>query len=322
MLPDDSPPPTDDPLGALRVDAILGPTASGKTALALEVAERIGAEVLSLDSMLVYRGLDIGTAKPSMEERERIRHHLIDRVDPGDRYDVQRYLDDVAEVLGDLRRRGVRPLFVGGTGFYLKALCQGLFDGPRPDLELRARLNSRAEREGSPALHAELARRDSASAARIHPNDAKRVVRALEVLEQTGQPLSELQRQWRDEQGGARPSRPRRLVGLAPDRERLAERIALRTRAMLDGGWVEEVRSIEADGGFGPTAGAALGYPEVRSFLRGEVERDELEALIALRTRQFARRQRTWYRHFDDIVWLDPEADGVVERAIEVLGDA
>lgn len=309
----------DDPLAGLRVDAVVGPTASGKTALALELAGALGAEIVSLDSMLVYRGLDVGTAKPTAAERAAVPHHLIDLVDPRERYDVQRYLSDVGRVVGDLRARGVRPLFVGGTGFYLKALCHGLFDGPRPDPALRAALQARVAGEGSAALHRELARRDPESAARIHPNDAQRVVRALEVLEQTGRPLSALQREWRTASGAATAGRPRRLVGLRPPPDQLERRIVARTEAMLAGGWIDEVRAIEAGGGFGPTAAQALGYPEVRAHLAGEFDRAELARVVALRTRQFARRQRTWYRHFDDIVWLDPEAPDARERSRRAL---
>ncbi|QDU67056.1 tRNA (adenosine(37)-N6)-dimethylallyltransferase MiaA [Engelhardtia mirabilis] len=308
-----------DLLDGLRVDAVVGPTAAGKTALSLELAERLGAEIVSLDSMLVYRGLDIGTAKPSALERARVPHHLIDLVDPPERYDVQRYLDDVAQVVGDLRQRGRRAFFVGGTGFYLKALCHGLFDVPRPDPQLRAALAARAETEGAATLHGELARLDPPSAARIHPNDTRRVQRALEVIEQTGTPLSQLQRQWRDEQGARSDGRPRRLVGLQPAPEVLERRIVDRTRKMLAAGWIEEVRAILASGGFGETSGQALGYPQIQAHLRGELAREDLEPEIAVRTRQFARRQRTWYRHFDDIVWLDPDAPHALERALAVI---
>ena len=297
--------------GLLRV--LVGETASGKTEVALALAERLGAELLSLDSMLVYRGLDIGTAKPTATDRARVAHHLIDLASPAERYDVTRYLADAERAEADVRARGRLPLYVGGTAFYLKALTHGLFAGPPVDPELRAALEARAVSEGSPALHAELAVADPEAAARIHPNDMKRVVRGLEVLAQTGRTLTDWQREWRVAEGEA-PGRERTLVGLAVDRELLEQRIAARTRSMLDGGWIEEVRALAADPGFGPTAIQALGYREVLRFLEqggeGEFDRAQLEELIRLRTRQFARRQRTWFRRFGEIHWIPgPGAD-------------
>ena len=282
--------------------AVVGATASGKTAVALEICKRTGAEVLSLDSMLVYRGLDVGTAKPSAEERAAVPHHLIDLVEPDVRYDVTRYLRDAraaeAEV-GD-----AAALFVGGTGFYLKALTHGLFDGPEVDPELRAELERRAEEIGAAALHAELAAVDPEAAERIHANDVRRVVRGLEVWRQTGRPLSDWQREWRAAAGEERAGRPRILIGLEPDPDELELRIAERTEAMLDAGWVEEAVRVREHPGFGPTAVQALGYREVLRHADGELTRRECADEIRLRTRQFARRQRTWFRNFPEIVWV------------------
>jgi len=328
-----------DPLGGQPLRALVGVTATGKTELALALAERGSFEIVSLDSMLVYRGMDVGTAKPDRSARERVRHHVIDCADPPERYDVLRYLRDVEEAVRAIERRGARPLFVGGTGFYLKALTHGIFAGPPADLELRARLTRRARERGSRALHGELARLDPDAARRIHPNDERRVVRALEVLEQTGVALSAWQRQWRERgprtgavgptgegapsgdggEGTPAPGRPRRIVGLAVGVDELDERIAGRTRAMLEAGWVEEARAIRDGIGFGPTSIQALGYGEVLRHLDGELGRDELEATIALRTRQFARRQRTWFRKFADIQWVDAAERGGrdVERAVD-----
>ena len=300
------------------IDVLVGCTAAGKTALALELAEASGREVLSMDSMLVYRGLDVGTAKPTAEEQGRVRHHLIDLVDPSERYDVQRYLADFEAAEADVRRRGRVPLVVGGTGFYLQAILFGLFEGPPVDLAVRAAIEARGEREGPAALHAELERSDSASAARIHPNDVKRVVRALEVLEQTGRTLSDWQREWGWD-GAERPGRPRRLVGLAREEPGLTERIRLRTREMLSSGWPEEAERVRAGAGFGETAIQALGYREVLELVDGRATKAETEERIALRTRQFARRQRTWFRRFPEIRWLDPEDGACAERAAEVF---
>jgi tRNA dimethylallyltransferase len=286
---------------------LVGPTAAGKSALALELAEELGAEILALDSMQVYRGMDIGTAKPGAAERARVPHALLDMVETSERYDVSRYVADARTALERARAAGRRALFVGGTGLYLKALAQGLFGGPPTDQDLRARLNARAKSEGSAAMHAELVTLDPASAERIHPNDAKRVVRALEVLAQTGRRLSDWQREWGWH--GSAASRPElRIVGLALDPARHAERIAARIRAMLDGGWVEEARALRAGPGFGPTAIQALGYRDVLALGDGVLGRAECEERILRDTRRFVRRQGTWFRSFPGIRWL--EADG------------
>ncbi len=296
--------------------ALVGTTATGKSDLAMAVAQRAGAEIVSVDSMLVYRGMDIGTAKPSAAERSAVVHHLIDCADPIERYDVQRYLSDVEDVL--VPCESPRLLFTGGTGFYLKALTHGLFEGPEVNLEIRAELERLAKEVGSARLHEDLQIVDPESAKRIHPNDQRRVVRGLEVVRQTGRPLSDWQRQWRGEGGHANPGRSRLLLGLEVDRERLDQRIALRTRKMLDGGWAEEARSLRDGCGFGPTAVSALGYPEVLKWIDGESSREETETLINLRTRQFARRQRTWYRKFPDIHWIPaPENAQQLESAAE-----
>jgi tRNA dimethylallyltransferase len=322
--------PGNDPLRGLPLRVLLGPTASGKSALAMAVAERTGAEIVSLDSMQVYRGMDVGTAKPDAQERARVRHHMIDLVDPDERYDVQRFLRDLAPVLDDIRARGKTALFVGGTGFYLKVLAEGLFEGPNVDPLLRASLMERARTEGNDVLHAELLAVDAPSAARIHKNDVKRVVRGLEVWLQTGRALSAWQTQWGHASSGA-PAR--RLVGLAVEPAILERRILERTRAMLEQGWAEEAGRIRAEPGFGETAVQALGYATALRVFDGEMGREEAAQAIALETRQFARRQRTWYRKFADITWLDatpsprdaePEealaGEGLIPAAIRGLG--
>jgi tRNA dimethylallyltransferase len=266
--------------------------------------------------------MDVGTAKPDAAMRARVRHHMLDLVEPRERYDVQRFLTELRAVLAGLGARGVRPLLVGGTAFYLKCLLQGLFEGPAADLELRARLAAELEREGPEAAHARLAAVDPASAARIHPRDRRRVLRALEVREATGRALSVWQREW-GWHGEAASARPARIAGLEVAPPELAGRIARRTRAMLDAGWPEEVAAIRAAGGFGPTAGQALGYREVGALLDGELSREECEERIALRTRQFARRQRTWYRKFPSIRWLAgaaPADERIVGELCAALG--
>ncbi len=301
---------------------MLGPTASGKSSLALEVAERAGAEIVSLDSMLVYRGMDIGTAKPGAGERARVPHHAIDLVEPSAVFTVQDYLKAAQAALASITARGRRALFVGGTAFYYKALTQGLFEGPPLDAALRAALEARYEREGAAALHAELARIDAVSAARIHANDKKRVVRALEVWEQSGKPLTEWQREW----GWGDPSQPkrgraRRVVGLALETAELDARIAARIVAMLDAGWPDEARAIRDAGGFSTTSSQALGYSEALALADGSLTRTEAERRIYLATRQFARRQRTWLRKFNETRWVAaPKREDLAERVDEVLG--
>ena len=306
------PPVSESPFDAAPLCCLVGPTASGKTALALDVAERLGMEVLSLDSMQVYRGMDVGTAKASTRERARVPHHLLDLVDPRERFDVQAWLAAAERALGDVLARGRRGLFVGGTGFYLAALVRGLFDGPPVDLAVRARVEARAAELGAEALHGELVRRDPASAERVHPNDVRRVVRALEVLEQTGRPLSAWQQEW-----SAAPSprqRGARIVGLEVPVEVLDQRIRERTREMLHAGWPEEAQRLRDAGGLGESAVQALGYAEALAVAEGRLTLDEAAAEIALRTRQFARRQRTWYRKFD-VVPVHFDASDRVDRS-------
>jgi len=295
---------------------IAGPTASGKTALSLEVAERLGCELCSMDSMLVYRGLDVGTAKPTAAERARVRHHGIDLVEPQQPFGVPDWLAAARAAQAEARARGVRLIFVGGTAFYLKALTAGLFEGPAPDAQLRRALEREWDQRGAQALHAELERADPASAARLHANDRKRVVRALEVWRQTGRPLSAWQTQW-----AAAPARALRLVALALEPERLAERIAARTRAMFEAGWEDEVRGLLARDALGPTASQALGYAQVAALVRGELGREAALEAVTTATRRFARKQRTWLRHFADRVEVAAPRDAAdMQRAArEVL---
>lgn len=295
------PPPSPVPLLFL-----VGTTASGKTQLSLDLAEALGAEILALDSMTVYRGLDIGTAKPGPKERERVPHHLIDLCEPTERFSVHAYLTAAEGVLADCARRSVRGLFVGGTALYLRALTQGLLSQSRFDPTLREELTKRAEQAGPAELHGELARVDPASAERIHPNDAKRIIRGLEHFAVTGTPLSMSQTQWHA--GAAEDSgRPRRIIGLGPPRALLAVRIEARVRAMLAAGWVEEVRALADSGRLGPTAMAALGTPQILEHLAGRLSAEELVERISGRTRRFVRHQQTWLRRFPEIEWV-PES--------------
>src|SRR5262245_54510052 len=302
---------------------LTGPTACGKSALALELAGRIGAEIVALDSMTVYRGMDIGTAKPTPEERARVPHHLIDVLDPWESLTVAWWLERAAEACRDITARGKRPLFVGGTPFYLKALLHGLFDGPPGDEELRRKLEAEAERDGKAALHARLAAVDPKTAARLHPNDVRRIVRALEVHTLTGKPISAWQQTW-DTPGftdapHAAPE-PVRIpaVVLELPREVLYDRINRRVDLMLAVGWLDEVRRLrELPRPLSREARQALGYRELLEYLDGPGPGwDETVELVRTHTRQFAKRQLTWFRHLRQLVPVPADAPDVADRVM------
>jgi tRNA dimethylallyltransferase len=272
---------------------LTGPTGSGKSALALELAERSGAEVVAMDSMTLYRGMDVGTAKPTAAERRRVPHHLIDVLEPWQSASVAWWLGRAADACRDIQARGRAVLFVGGTPLYLKALLYGLFDGPPADEGLRARLAEQAERGGPAALHERLAQVDPASAGRLHPNDVRRVIRALEVWELTGRPLSAWQTQW----SGAPEPRPR-CLWLDWPRAELYRRIDARVRQMVDAGLVDEVRALSTlERPLSREARQALGYKEMFEHVEGRIGLEEAVQRIQTRTRQFAKRQLTWLRH-------------------------
>jgi len=285
---------------------LLGPTASGKTAVALALAQRLPCEIVSVDSAQVYRGLDIGSAKPDAAERASVPHHLIDIVEPTDAYSAGRFRDDALRLAREIHGRGRLPVLAGGTMLYFSALTRGLADLPRADPALRASIEARAAVEGWPALHAELARVDAATARRIEPTDPQRIQRALEVHALTGRPLSALQAE--------RPAAPLPFtllrIALEPgDRAVLHERIAARFRAMLRAGLVDEVvalRSRYALHGALP-AMRAVGYRQVWETLEGTKPADTLEARGIAATRQLAKRQLTWLR-----AMASPGPDGLV----------
>ena len=293
---------------------LTGPTAVGKTALSLSLAEAEGLELVSMDSMLVYRGMDVGTAKPTPDELARAPHHGLDLVETDATYDVRQWLSDAERAAGEIAARGKRALFVGGTGLYLQTLIRGLFEGPPPSPAVRAVLEERARHEGAPALHAELVERDPRAAARIHPNDEKRVVRALEVLEGTGRKLSDWQAEW-GWHGDSRPERPHRIVALGLEREALDARIDARVDAMLADGWDDEVRTILAGRGFSKSSRQALGYPEVIAWVEGRATRADTRTRIAQRTRRFARRQSTWFQRFPSMHWIQADAPDALDHA-------
>jgi tRNA dimethylallyltransferase len=291
-------------LGTVESDELLvivGETASGKTRLAIDLARAHGGEIVGADSVQVYRGFDIGSGKPTAEELGGVRHHLLDVAEPDEDFDAARFVELADAAIADIRARGRIPIVCGGTFLWVRALLHGLASAPRAPKELRAALQEEAAREGAPALHARLASVDPVSAARLHPNDAVRLVRALEVFESTGRPLSA----WQEEHG-FRPERHRaRLVAIAWDRPTIEARIEQRIAAMLAHGWIDEVRHL-LERGFGETrAMGAVGYAEVRAHLDLEPASPESELLPAIHraTKIFARRQRTWLAKAN-VTWI------------------
>ncbi|MFO0955852.1 MAG: tRNA (adenosine(37)-N6)-dimethylallyltransferase MiaA [Isosphaeraceae bacterium] len=293
---------------------LTGPTASGKTAVGVILAHRLHAEVIAMDSMTLYRGMDIGTAKPTVEERGGIAHHLIDVLDPWDSASVADYRGWAGAAIEAIEARGRRALFVGGTPLYLKALLRGLFDGPGADPALRSSLEAEADRIGDEAMHARLAGLDPQTAARVHPNDRRRVVRALEVLEKTGRPISDWQRQHRGP-AGVLPvfaiSRPRAL---------LHDRINRRAEAMFRGGLIDEVRRLmDGPRPLHDVPAQGVGYREVADFLAGRIDQDEALARTQARTRQFAKRQETWFRGLEEVRPHPVDEGEGPERTAEAL---
>ena len=278
---------------------LVGPTASGKSDLALAAASAVGGEVVSADSVQIVRGFDVGSGKPTVEERSRIPHHLIDAVGPLESIDASRFATMADESARDIERRGKRVIVCGGTFLWVRALVWGLVDAPAADIAIRDTHKAFALREGRPALHEKLANVDPASAARLHPNDLVRVSRALEVFQTTGQRLSDLQAG----HGFRTARRAVRLFGVTRSQDELTARIRARVRAWLTGGWIDETRAL-LDAGFGGArAMSSVGYREVASHLRGELPREELEEAIVRATRVYARRQRTFLKQAE-VEWL------------------
>jgi tRNA dimethylallyltransferase len=295
--------------------AILGPTASGKSAVALEICRRAGAEILSVDSMQVYKEMDIGTAKPTPAEQAEVRHHLIDLVAPDEPFTVARFVELADAVIADARRRNVPLVVTGGTPLYYKALFEGLFEGPGADETIRARLREVPGED----LYRRLKQVDPAAAERIHANDQKRLVRALEVYELTGQPISSFQTHW-EEKSPARYEA--KWVGLDWDREVLNRRINARTRAMMEAGWVDEVRGLlQKYGTLSHTAAEATGYAELIAHVQGKMSLDDATEQIKIGTRQLARRQMKWLRRFPNVKWLrgDQGIETLVQETLAVV---
>ncbi len=286
----------------------MGPTASGKTALAERIAHELPVELVSVDSALVYRGMDIGTAKPTTP------HRLVDILDPSEPYSAARFRDDALREIDDIHAAGRTPLLVGGTMLYFRALFRGLSELPPADSRVRAEIAERGERIGLEALHAELARVDPVAAARIHPNDPQRVQRALEVWQLTGKPISSLQ------QGGVGSVHDYRKLAVAPaDRAELHRRIEARFAVMLEQGLVDEVKSLRARGDLNADQPAlrAVGYRQLWRHLDGDGTLDEAVRRAVFATRQLAKRQLTWLRKEPDVAWLDSGREGWLDDGVQ-----
>jgi tRNA dimethylallyltransferase len=294
---------------------LTGATAVGKTAVGIALAKRLDAEIISLDSMAIYRGMDIGTAKPTAAQRAEVPHHLLDIVEPGEEFSVAQYVDAVSHVVEGIRARGREVLFVGGTPLYLKSLLRGLFEGPPADWQLRQEIADELQLVGQEALHQRLAQIDPVAAANIHPHDTRRLIRALEVYRATGEPISHQQLQFEE----GRPAEQCKVFVLRRQRSELLARIEVRVEGMIAAGLVEEVKQLVATGGsvaaatgppastlgLGRTARQAVGYREALDYLTGEYGREEMIVRIKARTRRFAKRQGTWFRSLGECRFID-----------------
>jgi tRNA dimethylallyltransferase len=298
---------------------ILGPTASGKTALSLELAQQFQGEIVNCDSVAMYREFDIGTAKPSPAERAQAPHHLFDCVDPVHEVTAGEYARKGRQVIEEIKARHHLPIVVGGTGLYLRALLEGLFPGPQRSEELRERLRERAASRGSEHLHRILSRVDRASAEKVHPNDAPKLIRAIEVCLASRRKMSELWQEGRAPLQGFRILR----IGLDPDRTALYERINTRARVMFESGLIEETERLLAKYGNGARALGSLGYKQAAQLLRGEITREEAITAAQQGHRNYAKRQMTWFRREPEARWLKGFGDerGIQEEARgQVLG--
>lgn len=298
---------------------LMGPTASGKTALAVELVRRLPLEIISVDSALVYRGMDIGTAKPDQQTLNLAPHRLIDMIDPSESYSAAVFRQDALAAMAEIHAAGKVPLLVGGTMLYFKALSQGLSDLPAADPVVRSRLEQEMAQQGLAALHQRLQRLDPEAAMKIHANDTQRILRALEVIELSGRALSELQQ---SDKGHILPYRVLKLVRAPKQRAVLHDRIAQRFEQMLANGFEEEVRELLKRGNLTPAMPSmrAVGYRQMLHYLLGEISRQEMVEKGIIATRQLAKRQFTWLRAEQECHWLYDEC-GVVEQALTLISD-
>lgn len=296
--------------------AIVGPTGSGKSKLAIHLAKQWGGQIISADSVQVYRGLDIGTAKPTLEERKLVPHHLVDILDPEEIYSAAQFRIQASAIIRDLRTSGIPVFVVGGTGLYLKTLCRGIFQGPSANPDFRRSMQEAAREQGIEKLHAELEKIDPVAASKIHPRDTSRIIRALEVYHESGMSISSFQKS----HGFADQDFDVLKIGLFFPRDDLYRRIGARVDRMLEQGWIQEVQVLLRQG-VNPCAKSlqSLGYKRIVSFLLGRGNFEELAALIKRDTRRYAKRQLTWFRADPEILWFrgDLEEIGSIQKKVE-----
>ena len=283
---------------------LTGPTACNKTEIGFTVAQKTRGEIISADSMLFYRGMDIGTAKPSLDMRELVPHHFIDIIDPWESYSVGRYVDDVESLIDAADSKDRRFLIVGGSPLYVKGLVDGIFNGPEADWDIRRDLEELADEKGNQYVHDILQKIDPDKAVELHPNNLRRIIRAIEVYRITGKPVSELQEEYKL----TRKSYQFNILCIAREREDIYRRINERVEIMFDKGLVDEVQSLlDNPGGLSKQAKQALGYKEIIQYLDGGLTLDDAKEMVKQSTRRFAKRQMTWFRRFPDVQWLETE---------------
>ncbi|MBN2377284.1 MAG: tRNA (adenosine(37)-N6)-dimethylallyltransferase MiaA [Sedimentisphaerales bacterium] len=297
---------------------ILGCTASGKGGAAFELAKMVGGQILSIDSMKVYRRMDIGTAKPSEQRRREVVHHLIDVVEPSEAFSVGRFVEMADQVIDELQQAESPIIAAGGTAMYIRGLIEGIFDGPGADTAIREQLIEQAENAGLGKLHERLVQVDPDAGKRIHPNDRKRIIRALEVYELTGKPISSFQNHFRS--GNYRHDWV--IIGLRRNKEEASGRINQRVKRMIDKGLVEEVESLlKEPEGLSSQAAQAVGYAEIIDYLQGRISLDEAVEKIKINTRRLAKRQRTWFRSFAGVNWIDLDEESTAEKTAQMMVD-
>ena len=300
---------------------LTGATATGKTRVGSELARQLGAEIISLDSMAIYRGMDVGTAKPTPAEQGIVAHHLIDIRDPSEEFSVAEYVAAAHQAISEIHRRGSEVLFVGGTSLYLKSLLRGLDEGPKADWEFRRAVEEEVRTVGTAALHERVRQIDPIAASQLHPNDTRRLIRALEFYKLTGQPISHHQLLFEE----GRPAEACRAFVLRRPREALYTQINCRVDRMFDSGLIEEVRRLTADGRrLGRTASQAVGYCEVIDFLAGDTSFDKAVSKTKVRTRRFAKRPCTWFRSLSECRFVDVDDEeilpAIAERIVQTAG--
>jgi tRNA dimethylallyltransferase len=302
---------------------ILGVTASGKGQLAFDLAENFDAEIISIDSMKVYRRMDIGTAKPSRQARELVKYHLIDIIEPSDSFSVGTFLDLATNAIEQIKSRNKKIIAVGGTALYIKALLYGLFEGIGSDEQIRKELKAQEKAAGLEKLYQQLEKIDPVAAERINRNDSKRIIRALEVYRLTGKPISNLQKQW----DKSEPKHNWTIIGLRREKADASSRINKRVKKMIADGLVDEVKSLLAEEKpLSKQARSAIGYAEIIEYLNGKISLEDAVELIKKNTRRFAKNQRTWFKTFKNIHWLDIEPyeppEKIREKAKSLLNEA